>query len=346
MQSHAEAARTHSTATSGGGSASTNTLVLLLMFVVGVGYVGCVQPMAEQLASMRRSVVCLENRLAKLVQEADAAGEGAGLLAALADQRADAQAAAKALAEIEAVNRRIATRTRQLALLANAEDQMTSVEERVSEQLELLGAAEHALRSAADLHRELAASKLQIEDATETAIRMGQVCEDLASAGGLADEAHTASEDLVALQHRVLCAADGTPPAEAALARVEKLSKDLAATTAAAPDANQRLAGLVQLKEKLVAESHNLGEANDTLDQLADLRAEFAAAGAEFRSMREMVLKMVLMQPAVDRAVAALEPMRRLAEARSPHAKDVRVADRNVTAEKQPAAETEDPSRL
>ncbi len=297
-----------------------------MLFGLAFGYFGCVKPMNDEVRAMRLSMSCLQNRVAKLVREADTAGEGAGLLVRLGEQRAAAAEATAALEEIEALNRRLAGQTRQIALLANAEDLATQTQHRISEHQQLLGAAEKALRDASAMQRRLASAERQITQAASAAGRMRDLCSQMVASQSMIDQAHAAGEDMAVVQERLILAARRTPDAGRAIDGFTQLSERLAATEADTPAALERVAQLQSLQSQLVATQDRAGEAAEALEVLSDLRDDLINAEGQFKNLREVVLEVVLMRPAVDRAVATLGPIRQLASLRHLDAKQLQVA--------------------
>lgn len=306
--------------------ASNNAVVVILVLTVAFGYFGCVKPMYEQMRSMRLSMTCLQNRVAKLVREADTAGEGAGLLVHLAEQRSAVADATAALDEIEALNRRLAERTRRIALLATADDLAAQTERRIVEHRELLGDAEQALRSALQVERKMVSAGQQVTAAGTAADRMRALCNQMVASRAMIEDAHTAGEDLTALQERLILASRATPAANQAIERLTKLTTRVASSGSGAEDAGQELAELESLRERLLASRDQSGQANEALEVLTDLRNDVISAENDFQNLRKVVLEVVLMQPAVNRAVAALTPIRQLATLRHLDVEQLRVA--------------------
>lgn len=303
---------------------TNNGVLAILLVAMAVGYFACVKPMADQVQSMRRSMSCMQNRVARLVKEADAAGQGAGLLANLAEQRDAAAQAAAALEEIEALNRRLAGQTRQISLLATSEDLAQRTLQRIAEHRELLGAAEAALDDAAKLETRLVAAERQITAAASAAERMRALCANMVESRGMIEDAHAASEDLTALQQRLLVASRETPNAADAVARFDAIASRLVAQRV--DEAEQGLARYESLQSRLLDAPDRSSRAVEALDVLTDLRGEVINAEGEFENLRKVLLEVALMRPAVDRAVATLTPIRELATLRYLDAQQLQVA--------------------
>ncbi|TWT73430.1 hypothetical protein Pla123a_37650 [Posidoniimonas polymericola] len=312
---------------------SNNGVIAILLIAMAIGYFACVKPMSDQVHAMRRSMTCMQNRVARLVKEADAAGEGAGLLANLAQQRESVSQAADALAEIEALNRRLAGQTRQIALLASSEDLVRKTMARIVEHRELLGAAESALSDADQLEQRLYKAERQIAAATTAAERMRTLCAAMVNSRGMVEDALVASEDMAALQQRLLIASRETPNATDAVARLHAITGRLTAETQRTDEAEQGLARLESLENRLLQAPDRTARAVETLDVLEDLRAEVVNAEGEFDDLRKVLLEVALMRPALDRAVATLNPIRELATLRYLDAQRLQVAAKALRVE-------------
>lgn len=317
-----------------GGSGSA--VILTLIASVAFGYFGCVKPMTEELRATRISVACLQNRVAKLMREADAAQPGVGLMARLAEQRDHAAQAAAALNEIEAVNRRLAERTRQIAMLANSEDVARRTLKQVARGRELLGAAQQALADSQDSQQRLVHAHQDLAAAATAADRMRALCDRLASSRAMVEEAHAAQDDLARLSESLVIASRDLPAATKSVEGWATLSRRIATGAGATDAAVKRVAGLEALETRLVAANDCSAEAAQSLETLSDLQADAVAAGGALRNLREVMLEVVLMQPALDRAVATLGPIRQLASLRHLDAAQLQVAAKALEVAAQP----------
>lgn len=312
---------------------SNNGVVAILLIAMAIGYFACVKPMSDQVHSMRRSLTCMQNRVARLVKEADAAGEGAGLLANLAQQRESAREATAALVEIEALNRRLAGQTRQIALLATSEDLVQQTKARIAEHRELLGAAEATLAEAGQLQQRFYKAQRQMAAATDAAERLRALCAGMVNSRPMIDDALAASEDLAALQQRLLVASRETPNATDAVARLHAITGRLASDAQRTNEAEQGLARLESLESRLLQAPDRTARAVEALDVLTDLRVEVVNAEGEFDDLRKVLLEVALMRPALDRAVATLNPIRELATLRYLDAQQLQVAAKALRVE-------------
>lgn len=88
-----------------------------------------------------------------------------------------------------------------------------------------------------------------------------------------------------------------------------RVAADLAAGLPSMAQAEDRMARLLVLQDRVLAGGQSLDDAAATLTRLHDLRDGLHDASGTVSGIQHMIVDVMLLQPAVDRAVAALKPV-------------------------------------
>ena len=84
------------------------------------------------------------------------------------------------------------------------------------------------------------------------------------------------------------------------------------------------------LKDKVLAQTADLAEAIDTLELTADLHEQLEKAVRSFAGMRHAVIEIMALEPTVERALAALEPLTALGNLRHLNGGELRDVARSI----------------
>jgi hypothetical protein len=243
---------------------------------------------------------------------------------------------APAWRQVTALEGHVATLAASVAALNESRDgvtKATSLLERLEAQAARLVAAEATLERLEMLGDRLVAQTGPVEAAGSTLDRIDAVHEALVSHGGTITEAEAALADIEALTARAAATRAAARETATALADVdaiqEQVAAGLATLDAAAPVAErlgelagtlarragdadlaaERLDGLVALESGLVRMTANLSAADAALVRLSDLVASLADASGTVGQLQRFVVDVMLLEPAIGRAVRALEPV-------------------------------------
>lgn len=260
-------------------------------------------------------------------------------------------------ASVEALNESRDGVARATSLLARLEAQATR-----------LAAAEATLERFESLGDRLMAQAGPVEAAATTMDRIDELHTAIVAHGGAITEAEAALADVEALSGRVAATGDIARETAAALASVdaihEQLEAGLATLDAAVPVAGQlsdlavtladggadaavaadRLDRLMALERGLVRATADIQTADAALVRLTDLVSSLADASGTVGQLQRFVVDVMLLEPAIGRAVRALEPV--VEFTRAGRRIDVRAVDAGpaeaaATAATEPAPVTE-----
>jgi hypothetical protein len=130
------------------------------------------------------------------------------------------------------------------------------------------------------------------------------------------------------------------PSAERTFERMANLTAALSGQEAATGPAEQRLGRLVALKNGVISGSDAVDDAAAALTRLHDLSDGLRTANSTIGGLQHMIVDVMLLEPAVNRAVQALKPvieLTRTARQADPTAMSPKPAtDRAVTESTQP----------
>jgi len=199
--------------------------------------------------------------------------------------------------------------------------QLSAVEgevSRLTEAVEMLGTAGRDVADTTSLLARLEhqAARLRIaaaDDAIEATEAALVAAESLAGRArdseGLAEDAEASIERVAGLHRDLHDAIAGFDAFSPLVERLEGLAASLAAEGDGIATAETRLGRLIGLQRQLVAGSVGLDDAAETLARLGDLRDGLAGITGTVGELQRFVVNVMLLEPAVDRAVRALEPV-------------------------------------
>lgn len=173
-------------------------LLGLLVGVVATHYattVCLVSPLTRQVDELRVSVSAMHRGVCRLADDSPGSAGSGSLLAAIGRQRETVDAAALTLTRLEVLSRRLTRQAARLEGLAAQSEQLDRVARLVTEQRELLGAADLALGEATELTRRLTASREATREARESAADLEAACDSLEGAAYSVVSAGVAVED-------------------------------------------------------------------------------------------------------------------------------------------------------
>lgn len=337
-----------------------------------IAWLGLLRPAQQHLAALERQVGHVARSVADLNGTADGAKGTNALLTHLQIQarqlgeaeeafarherlvaRVSAQAAAleqagAMLARIDTLHAALADRGQSVGEAATMVDELADLSTKVRASRDEARLARESLAVLDALHQDLSAGMGRIEEATpvldHVQALVGRIA-DTAPQVTRAAEVQRRAEDF----HHAVIAADATvASAEGTGARLVRVAADLAAGTAAMTPAEDRLARLLAIQERLTGGATALDDAAAALTRLHDLRDGLRDAAGTVSGIQHMIVDVMLLQPAVDRAMAALKPvieMTRTARQADPAAMSPRpVAERGETTPAPQAAPADRPA--
>lgn len=247
----------------------------------------------------RADLVALETQIARLSRTAarlDAARDGVSgasrLLAALEEQAVRAPAAEAALRRAEA----------SLEIIDRVHGEL--VRGGVS-----LDAAHRAAARLADLGDTLSSEAADIDTARLGLDRLAGLKDSLVVSSAGIDRAEGSFERLVGLKDGLVAELSELDAAEQSEERLAELKDRLVDDATGLGDAEAISTRLALIKDGLLAETKGLDDAEATLARLEDLADWVRASSTMVGDLRDLVGDVVMLEPAVERAVRALGPV-------------------------------------
>jgi hypothetical protein len=176
--------------------------------------------------------------------------------------------------------------------------------------------ARQTLSNLGELKDELARADEQTEKATAAMSRITSLQTSLAAASDSSLAAQLVGDRLLMLQQDLACQQDQLEPAEQAADRLVSLRTRLASEGDQIAYAQQQVDGLLVLKDTVVGQTRDLADAIETLEVTADLHEQFHETVRNFEQMRSWMVELVMLQPTLQRAMVALEPLTELGNLR------------------------------
>lgn len=246
--------------------------------VIAVAYGGLVAPAWRQVAALERHVAQLSASVAALNESRDGVTRATSLLERLEAQASRLAASEATISRFEALAERLAAQADSVETANSTLDRFADLHGAIVARGDAVAEAEQALGAVEDLTTQAAA--------TRNAAR--------ATAAALVD---------IESVHEQLDAA--APVVE----RMTDLTAALARRADEATLASQRLDGLMGLEDRLVRTATDLPAADAALLRLTDLAESLADASGTVGQLQRFVVDVMLLEPAIGRAVRALEPV-------------------------------------
>ena len=282
---------------------SFKSIVTLTIALVAVTYFGFIRPAQQHLRALERQCSKLSVAVRQL-QGRDSTATQSLRLIELLDAQSDKIAAAEdALDELTAVRNRLVEEADQLASATSALEQIDSVRH------DVLSYGKTLARTAGTLD-EIAAVARAVETSNDMAREARASLHTLAGLQTeLVDGLIFRGQQLSSLESQLAERGENIQLAEQTLGRIDRLCKQLTNNADTVATAHERLAALLQLKDDVLSQAADLSAAVATLQEIWDLRDGLLQAGGTVDQIQHMVVDVMLMEPAVDRAVQALRPV-------------------------------------
>jgi len=246
--------------------------------VVAVAYGGLVAPARRQVSALERHVAELSASIAALNASRDGVTRATSLLERLEAQASRLAASEATISRFEALAERLAAQAEPVETANAAVDRIADLHGAIVERGDAVAEAELALGAVEALTTRAAATR---DAARDTAAALA----DIETVHGQLDAAAPVVERMTGLTAALVRRAD-----ESTLA-------------------SQRLDGLMRLEDRLVQAATHLPAADTALLRLTDLAASLADASGTVGQLQRFVVDVMLLEPAIGRAVRALEPV-------------------------------------
>lgn len=284
-------------------------LIVALVAPILLLQVAVVRPTSTQLARMRGQVARLESTIENLQAKETTAQRATGLLVELDEQQSRIAGAEAALDRFAAFERRLDRSLADADRVASSLDRLDALVQRVDRQAALLSDAEQSLQSLASVPGELHAA---IDRAGRLAPTVGEVerlARRLSEARVLTKASLRRVDDLVVAQNSLSMRAERIQAANETLDGLVRIESRLNAPQMAVEASLERLEALVDLKDSVIQQTENLPEAIETFELIVDLQSDYQQARSVFRTVQRLMADLVLLEPAIGRIAAVVEPM-------------------------------------
>ena len=298
-----------------------------------VAWFGLLRPSQQHLTGLERQV----SHLTRAVSDLNATGNGAkgtnALLAQLQIQARQLGDAEAAFARFEKLAGRISAQTSAIEQATVTLEAVDALHAGITARAPAVGEASTVLDEMADLSAKIqvsrdsareARSSLAVLDALHQDLTVGMTKIDAATpvlddvqtlvsriAGSAADVDHatTVQDRAAQLGRSVIETEQRIVDAERTIDRISGLTSSIVEQETVTGPAEERLRRLVALKSSVVSGADHLDDADAALSRLQDLRDGLRNATTTIGDVQHMIVDVMLLQPAVDRAVAALKPV-------------------------------------
>lgn len=319
-----------------------------------------IRPAAQQVAALERQVGQLSRTVTELAGTTGSVNTANRLLAQLQIQGSQLGEAEAALDRFRTLGERLVAQTEKVAAAAAAVERIGGVHagiiatgralDGVTATLEaadgLVARAEATRRRAEEaregllvverVHGDLTTGLERLVDASPVLADVAGLCDRLAGAGPAVARATEVAVETERLGTRIAGQQAGIAAAHGAVDRMEGLIDAVEAAGAGTAPAAERLAELTRLKEAVVAGAVRVGEAALALERLRELGAGLTEATGTLGDIQHMIVDVMLLRPAVDRAAETILPVIEFTRA----ARAVEAAPRPVAAAPAPASPT------
>lgn len=253
------------------------------------------------------------------------------------DLHADAQPIIDALDKMAVVQQRV---VEQYGSILSAQDtlaELIRLREMAQAEATQVGPARQSLEALIDLKGAALAEAEQLSAAAGVVESWMRLNDRINRSAPDVQLARDTTEELLALRDTILCGSDMDypHPAREVLDEMIRMRDRLQSAEGDVAAAHSRLDGLVDLKDQVVAQTTDLADAVETLETAAELHRQFDDAVHSFDQVRRWMADIVLMEPMIERAMAALRPLVDLGNLRRLDPAELREAARVIAANRQ-----------
>lgn len=317
-------------------------LLAAVGLTVAIVYFGHMRPADRNLLLLQRQCHELNLAVNQLTRQTVAADGTLGVIESLSVQNAriaDAEAKLDAISQrwdaIAAEAERIATRTGEFAELAHAKSRLASHSQTLDQVLDAVDdleivrqdmkASQQQLNRVGATLANLDAMQGRLTRALE---RVERAAPALDAVDALCKEV-AISETMLAGSQEKLAAATGKSYQQASILSnqltaqanvlansrrslqqtVNKQADVLKASEQTLAASGEQIDALIGLQNQVIAKTADITDAEATLERLIDMQASVQLADATLSDIQHMVVDVMLIQPAAERAVAALKPV-------------------------------------
>lgn len=318
-----------------------------------------IRPAAQQVAALERQVGQLSRTVTELAGTTGSVNTANRLLAQLQIQGSQLGEAEAALDRFRTLGEHLVAQTEQVAAAAAAVERIGGVHaeivatarcstasRRPSRRPTALSRAETTRRRAEEsregllvverVHGDLTRGLERLVDASPVLADVAGLCDRLAGTGPAVARATEVAVETERLGTRIAGQQAGITAAHGAVDRMEGLIDAVEAAGAGTAPAAERLGELTRLKEAVVAGAVRVGEAALALERLRELGAGLTEATGTLGDIQHMIVDVMLLRPAVDRAAETILPVIEFTRA----ARAVEATPRPVAAASAPASPT------
>ena len=275
--------------------------------LVAAVYFGLLVPAKQHMAALQRQCGQLTQIVTQLQGRESSAEQGLRLIELLDNQSNKLAAAESSLNNLIAFRERLVDQAQAVAKTTATLDQLHAVEQKVASYNETLQHMTSTLAEMAEVAAAIAESSAESSKVAQKAKDSLGTLAELQS--GLAGEITSVSGQLTSLENKIANRSSNLPAAEQTLAQIDELCELLATQSATVSTARLQLTGLVRLKNEVLEQSARLPKAAALLTMIWDLHEGMIRSSDTIAAAQQMVVEVMLMEPAMERAVAALKPM-------------------------------------
>ncbi|MEM9352906.1 MAG: hypothetical protein AAGA92_07830 [Planctomycetota bacterium] len=265
-----------------------------------------VRPAQQHIRQLERTCNRLAETVDQLTVKCVSVERAASVMELIDQQGQHAIQAQQAVSHIDVLRRQIVEQAEQLAHATRSAELSLAAASSASQQSAAI--AEHSLSQLDDLQCKLIDAQLRLTGSTPVLARVQGLISRLSDAMPLIAAAEAAAERSATLQQDIVDDQIVVRQAELAADSFAEFCGRVAREAQQADASMARLDRLVDLKEGIIAGTDDLPEASTALAGLLDLRAGVLRAEGTIGRVQHMLVDVMMLRPALDRALEALGP--------------------------------------
>lgn len=276
--------------------------------ITGIGlvaavYFGFIAPAQQHMAALEHQCAELTAVVNHLAGQEASAERGLQLISILEEQNKSMAAAEASLADMIELRQKLVEEAKAITATASSLEQLQAVREQVSGHNERLMQMTDILAEMAEVADSIAYSGEIAVEAKDSLRNLEEVQTNLVN--GIT----SVSQQLVSLESQIVNRDDQLTAAKKTLNKINMLCEEMSTKSENVTMARNQLADMAQLKDEILTGATGLNEAAAVIETLMDLRDHVLRSSETVAATQQMVVDVMLMEPALERAVAALKPM-------------------------------------
>lgn len=209
-------------------------------------------------------------------------------------------------------------------------DRLASVKTQAIGAVENIDAARQSIDSLVALRQSIAAQQSDLASAAQTLDQLIEIKSDIVAKGSDVPAARQTTDSMIAMKDQIVAGGATIDQARQTTDKLVAIQSTLTGGELNLPVAEKNLGSLVGIQNQLKSQTGLIADAVGNLELITDLQAEFNTQTGKLDSLRRGLTEIVMMESALARTIAMIEPLATRVSLRRLDDSEIREVARNV----------------